>query len=97
MIVKNENMGSRKMRKRIGALMGVMLFICLSLFAFGGCQKKRNGDTRYEIIAEYVPENKTLTGVVKVTFENFTNNELDVLKFQLYPNLIWVFFLYKIL
>lgn len=40
----------------------------------------------YEIIAEYVPENGTLAGTVKVTFENPTDNALDVLKFQLYPN-----------
>jgi len=42
--------------------------------------------SRYEITAEYSPENKTLAGTVKVTFENTTDNELSVLKFQLYPN-----------
>lgn len=51
-----------------------------------GCKKTQNGHSRYEIIAEYVPESRTLRGTVKVTFENVTNNELSVLKFQLYPN-----------
>ena len=72
--------------KKIVCRMLVIVVAALSLFVSFGCQKKHNGHSRYEIIAEYVPENKTLTGAVKVTFQNTTNNELSVLKFQLYPN-----------
>lgn len=42
--------------------------------------------TRYEITAEYVPDNATLAGTVKVTYENATENALSALKFQLSPN-----------
>ena len=66
----------------------ILILVCTALtlpLAFG-CEKKSNGHSRYEITAEYVPENRTLTGAVKVTFENCTDNELSVLKFQLYPN-----------
>ena len=66
----------------------VLIFIC-TVFCVGtlsGCKKEDNTHTRYEIIAEYIPENRTVTGAAKVTFENPTDNELSVLKFQLYPN-----------
>ena len=53
---------------------------------FVGCKKETYASSRYEINAEYVPECKTLTGTLKCTFENGTENELSVLKFQLYPN-----------
>ena len=72
--------------KKIGFLLGVLICFCAVLFVGGGCRKNQNGCSRYEIVAEYVPETKTLRGTMKVTFENFTNNELDILKFQLYPN-----------
>ena len=66
----------------------VLIFVCaiLSVSMLSGCEKEENARTRYEIIAEYVPENRTLTGTAKVTFENWTDNEFSVLKFQLYPN-----------
>ena len=51
-----------------------------------GCKNEEIGHTRYEITAEYIPENRTLTGTAKVTFENATDNEISVLKFQMYPN-----------
>ncbi len=63
-----------------------LLYIFLSIYVGFGCRKIENGHNRYEINAEYVPENKTLRGSMKVTFENVTNNELSILKFQLYPN-----------
>ncbi len=56
------------------------------IFTFSGCQKNSETRTRYEITAEYAPENKTLAGTAKVTFENGTGEALSVLKFQLYPN-----------
>ena len=66
----------------------VLIFVCtvLSVATLSGCRKEENARTRYEITAEYVPENRTLTGAAKVTFENWTDNELSILKFQLYPN-----------
>ena len=57
-----------------------------SLFTLSGCKKSEEVYTRYEITAEYVPENNTLTGVMKVTFENDTEEEISLLKFNLYPN-----------
>ncbi|MBQ8322864.1 MAG: M1 family metallopeptidase [Clostridia bacterium] len=57
-----------------------------TLPALSACKTETEVHSRYEITAEYVPENGTLTGAVKVTFENNTSEELSVLKFQLYPN-----------
>ena len=57
-----------------------------TLVVLSGCEKTREVTTKYEITAEYVPETGTLRGANKVTFENSTDNELSVLKFQLYPN-----------
>ena len=62
-----------------------LVAVC-SLVLLPGCKKSADTYTRYEITAEYIPENHTLTGVMKVTFENPTDEELSVLKFNLYPN-----------
>ena len=51
-----------------------------------GCRRERKIASSYEISVEYVPENHTLTGTEKITFENVTDNEISVLKFQLYAN-----------
>ena len=72
------------MRKWFAVLVAAVLWVVL-LPAFG-CGKSENVATRYEITAEYAPENKTLAGTVKVTFENHTSEKLSLLKFQLYPN-----------
>lgn len=72
--------------KKITAFLSVCICATFSFFCFFSCQKNENGHTRYEIIAEYIPENRTLTGALKVIFENGTNNELSQLKFQLHPN-----------
>ncbi len=64
--------------------------VCLvgiaSLFSFAGCRSEVKISTRYELTAEYLPESRTLTGAAKVTFENTTEEEISVLKFNLYPN-----------
>ena len=73
------------MKKFVVSLLTV-LCLAVGIFPLAGCKKSVNVHTRYEIIAEYVPENRTVTGVVKVTFENKTDNEISVLKFNLYPN-----------
>ena len=57
-----------------------------SFCTFASCGKKSETHTRYEITAEYLPESKTITGTVKVTYENVTDSEIDALKFQIYPN-----------
>lgn len=73
------------MKKRM-ALFCALISIVLPLFSLFGCNRIKNVNTRYEITAEYVPENRTVAGAVKVTFENDTANELSMLKFQIYPN-----------
>ncbi len=69
-------------------LISLLLTICFAPMLLGAisCQKAQNPHTRYEITAEYIPENRTLTGVVKVSFENTLDSELSALKFNLYPN-----------
>lgn len=66
----------------------IVLTACLlaGILPAFGCSKTGHVDTRYEITAEYAPENKTLAGTVKVTFQNDTKEALSVLKFQTYPN-----------
>ncbi len=68
-------------------------FVCLSalcllvmIFPLAACREEVKTYTRYEIIAEYVPETRTLTGTEKIVFENATEGELSTLKFNLYPN-----------
>ena len=70
-------------------LISLMLLIACAFgicYGFGGCRKEEKVGSRYEITAEYVPESGTLTGTTKITFENLGDNEISVLKFQLYPN-----------
>ncbi len=73
------------MKKIVG---WILIIVCTVWIAptLSGCKKEEKIASRYEITAEYIPENKTLTGTAKITFENGTDNELSVLKFQLYPN-----------
>ena len=68
----------------LSLLVVAQIIIAVPLFA--GCKKEQKVHSRYEINAEYLPETATLTGTVKVTFENATDNEISLLKFALYPN-----------
>lgn len=61
----------------------IMLFCACSC---NGCRDRVKSACKYEITIEYVPENATITGTEKVTFENVTEGEIALLKFQLYPN-----------
>lgn len=72
--------------KKILYLGLAFLFFLFCLPTFSSCKKARNMHTRYEITAEYIPESRSITGSMKLTFENSTENELSVLKFQMYPN-----------
>ncbi len=69
---------------------GLTFLLCVCLLGafvpLSGCKREKKGDTKYEITAEYSPENRTLAGAVKVTFENDTDEALSLLKFNLYPN-----------
>ena len=73
------------MKKTVSIL---LTLICLlgGIFIFSSCKETKKIGSRYEIIAEYVPDNGTLTGTAKITYENCTDNEISLLKFQLYPN-----------
>lgn len=71
---------------RKGFAIALTLFLLAGILPAFGCVKNENAATRYEITAEYAPENRTLAGTVKVTFENDTKEALSVLKFQTYPN-----------
>lgn len=71
---------------RKGFAIALTVFLLAGILPAFGCAKNENAATRYEITAEYVPENRTLTGTVKVSFENDTEDVLSVLKFQTYPN-----------
>ncbi len=79
-VIMEENMK----RFLITALAGALCWTALPTFI--SCKKQAESRTRYEITAEYVPETRTLTGAVKLTFENPTERELKELKLQLYPN-----------
>lgn len=72
------------MKKWLGLIFAATCF--LSCFLFTGCENTPKVASRYEITVEYAPENETLAGALKFTFENCTDNEISVLKFQLYPN-----------
>ncbi len=72
--------------KKIASILLALLCFALGFFVFTSCKKETNTYARYEINVEYVPESKTLAGTAKITFENYTENALSVLKLQLYPN-----------
>ncbi|MBQ8309082.1 MAG: M1 family metallopeptidase [Clostridia bacterium] len=72
--------------KKFVSLTLAILSVATLLFGATACAEEEKVGSRYEITAEYVPENATLAGTTKITFENCTDNELSVLKFQLYPN-----------
>ncbi|MBQ8685902.1 MAG: M1 family metallopeptidase [Clostridia bacterium] len=72
--------------KRIACLILAVACVLSVSYGFIGCKKETKVSSRYEITAEYLPESGTLAGTTKLTFENCGDNEISVLKFQLYPN-----------
>lgn len=72
--------------KKFLSLMLIVVCTALILPTFSSCKKNASIYTKYEITAEFVPENNTVAGTTKVTFKNPTDNAFSVLKFQLYPN-----------
>ena len=73
------------MKRLFVCLLAVLVFLGCASFV-SGCTHGQNTYTRYEITAEYIPENRTLTGAVKVSFENGEDKDISLLKFNLYPN-----------
>lgn len=79
----------RSFKKGIKKAVLFLLAACLSaagLFGMVSCKKKAQSHTRYEIVAEYSPENRTLAGTAKVVFENGDDGAVSLLKFRLAPN-----------
>ncbi len=72
--------------KRIALLLFAAICAAVGGFTFAGCKNSTKNYTRYEIVAEYAPETRTLAGTAKVVFENGGNDGISLLKFQLYPN-----------
>ncbi len=65
----------------------LLVFLCaLAIFPLVGCKREVKSYTTYEITAEYSPENRTLAGTAKVVFKNNREEEISLLKFNLYPN-----------
>ena len=73
------------MKKLVVSIFALLVFFGALSFT-SGCTNGESTYTRYEITAEYIPENSTLTGAVKVSFENGEDKEISLLKFNLYPN-----------
>lgn len=74
----------QKLRKMVATLLAIGC-AALGLFSFVGCKKLCMSYTRYEITAEYAPENRTLAGTAKITYEN-GGDAVSLLKFRLAPN-----------
>ena len=72
--------------KRIIRWLALPFCVVCAFAGFVSCKKYENAHSRYEITVEYAPENRTLAGTAKVTFENETDSEISILKFQLYGN-----------
>ena len=73
------------MKKRL--LFALSLLLCFTgFFAFFSCEKTQEVGSRYEINAEYSPQNQMLAGTVKLTYTHREESEISVLKFALYPN-----------
>lgn len=56
------------------------------LYFFVGCQSSADSGIRYEITAEYLPDDQTLTGTLKLSYENKSDAMRESLSFALYPN-----------
>lgn len=71
-------------RRMICVLLSLLFMPCIGLFS--ACGKQEKAGCRYEIKAEYVPENSAVRASQKVVFENNTSNCLERLDFNLYAN-----------
>ena len=71
------------MKKTISIALGA-LFLAGTLLIAACASAEKN--SKYEITAEYLPEESKLTAEMQFTFVNDTQNALDDLRFELYPN-----------
>ena len=77
------------MNKKFGS---VLVSVCAVLFLFAGCgqvnalENAAKLATNYDITATLDYENKTLDATENVRYINTSKNELNELKFHLYPN-----------
>jgi len=62
-----------------------VVLIFFSLIGFGACAHAGTG-TAYDLVFEYVPTDSKLYGEMNLTYCNTTQNTIEELKFQLYPN-----------
>ena len=72
------------MKKIVAFLLACI--VALPVCFLVSCKKNPTPSLSYEIVCEYRPEHRSLTGTVKVEFRNDTQQELSALKFNLYPN-----------
>ncbi|MBQ9730138.1 MAG: M1 family metallopeptidase [Clostridia bacterium] len=71
-------------RRVVFFLFCTLIFGCL--LPTSSCKKQEKVGCRYEIKAEYVPENQSLCATQKVEYKNLTQECIEHLDFNLYPN-----------
>ena len=66
----------------------ILLVVCTlaATTAFTACAKENTAASKYEIMAIYDSETRSLSGTVDFTYYNSTDNEIGDLKFNLYGN-----------
>ena len=72
--------------KKLFVFMCLAVLLTVNLVFSSACEEMKAVYTVYEINAEYSPDHRTLSGTVKVAYENDTDEEISLLKFQTYPN-----------
>ena len=73
------------MRKYLCVLLSVCALLTSCVF-LASCEQESEPFIRYELVCEYRPEDRSLTGTAKVCFENPYAPPLEELVFFLYPN-----------
>ena len=72
--------------RRIICILLTALCLPFVSFLFIACKEGADSGIRYEITAEYLPEDEAIFATQKVTYENRTEGVKDTLRFALYPN-----------
>ena len=72
--------------RRIICILLTALCLPFVSFLFIACKEGTDSGIRYEITAEYLPEDEAIFATQKVTYENRTEGVKDTLRFALYPN-----------
>ena len=74
------------MKRRLLSIFMLIVLFFTGGVAFTACKKSEKAGCRYEIKVEYEPGNRKLFGSQKVLFVNTTDNCIDEIKFNLFPN-----------